>query len=406
MNVTGIRADFPFLMREEGERFIYFDNAATAQKPRQVIDTIADTYAYHTANVFRGAHSHAEEVTDMYERARHTIARFIGAEIHEIVMTPGATQGINCVAYTWGEMFIQAGDEIVVSQMEHHSNFLPWQQLALRKGAILRVVPVTHEGFFDMDAYLRVLSHRTKLVAITHTSNVLGVTNDVTQICTHAHAVGARVLVDAAQSIAHRCISVRDIGADFLVYSGHKIFGPTGIGVLYIKKEVAEEMPPYQFGGGMVSHVGQQYSSWLPVPHKFEAGTPPITQAIGLARALEYMVEKINFDDLSDYEAQLCSRAMTGLMALKGVHVIGPVEYLAQHGHLFSFFVDRMHAHDVAAFLDGGARPIAVRAGHHCAQPLHDALRVAATVRASFCVYNTIEEVDQFVERMARLLGE
>ena len=413
MKFADLRKDFP-VFEEKAEtkqvppeqvspEQIYFDNAATTQKPDQVIQTLANFYAFHTANIFRSVYLKAEEATSIYEEARSIIAEFIGADARETIFTSGTTDGINLIASTWGELHIGAGDEIIVSQMEHHSNFLPWQQLAKKKRAKLVIIPVTADGLLDMEAYEQALSKKTKLVAVTHISNVLGTTNDVKKITTLAHEVGARVLVDAAQSAPHRKLNVHDMGADFLVFSGHKMLGPTGVGILYIKQSLEAEVPPYQFGGGMVSNVCREESVWTKAPHKFEAGTPPIAQAVGLGAAVEYLVNNVNFDALQKHEASLCGRVIDGLQEIDGIKLLGPCEQLKREGHLVSFVVKNMHAHDVAAFLDGAEISVAVRAGQHCAQPLHAILGIPASVRVSFYLYNTLDEVELFIDKMKKL---
>jgi len=400
---SSIRNDFPIFKKKTDKKYIYFDNAATTQKPQQVIDKISDFYAYHTANIFRGVYLQAEETTSLYEQARVCLACFIGAQPCETIFTSGTTEGINFIASTWGRQFIKDGDEILVSQMEHHANFLPWQQLANHVGANIKVVPITDEGLLDMEAYENLLSHKTKLVAITHISNVLGTTNDVKKMTQLAHEVGAHVLVDAAQSAPHIKLDVHDIDADFLAFSGHKMLGPTGIGVLYIKKDLQDKIVPYQFGGGMVAEICREKSFWKEPPHKFEAGTPPIVQAIGLAEAVNYLEKQVSFNELRLHEAALVSRTIDGLSEIPGVRIIGPVKQIKKEGHLVSFLIKDMHAHDVATFLDAGDIAVAVRAGQQCAQPLHDLLGIPATIRVSFYCYNTLEEVDYFIDRMKKL---
>jgi len=403
MNSSIIRNDFPVFEAKTDKKYIFFDNAATTQKPKQVIDRIADFYAYHTANIFRGVYMQAEEVTSLYEQARAQIAQFIGADFCETIFTSGTTDGINFIASTWARQKISAGDEIIVSQMEHHANFLPWQQLAEKVGAQLKIVPITKEGLLDMHAYEQMLSKRTQLVAMTHISNVLGTVNDVKKVTRLAHEAGARVLIDAAQSAPHMKLDVHDIGADFLVFSGHKMLGPTGIGILYMKKELQDFIEPYQFGGGMVAEVCRERSYWKDAPHKFEAGTPPIAQAIGLAEAIRYLNKYVDFEALRKHEAMLVTQTIEGLETVPGVHIVGPVEQLKKEGHLVSFMIENMHAHDIAAFLDADEIAVAVRAGQQCAQPLHALLGVPATVRVSFYCYNTLEEVGYFIDRMKRL---
>ncbi len=401
--VDSIRKDFPFLQKKDATTYIYFDNAATTQKPQQVIEAISNFYAYNTSNVFRSMYLKAEQITSFYEQARSNIASFIGADSSETIFTSGTTEGINFVASTYGTQFLKAGDEIIISQMEHHANFLPWQQLSQRTGIILSIIPITVEGLLDMKAYETMLSSKTKLVAIAHSSNVLGTTNDVALITRLAHSVGARVLIDAAQSAPHMPLNLHDIGVDFAVFSGHKMLGPTGIGVLYIKKELHELVNPYQFGGGMVSEVCREHSCWALAPHKFEAGTPPIVQAIGLSSAIDYLREKVNFNFLRQHETALVSRAIEGLQSIPGIRILGPIDQLKERGHLISFVVDKLHAHDVAAFLDAKDISVAVRAGQQCAQPLHALLGLPASIRISFYCYNTLEEVDSFIDKMKLL---
>lgn len=404
-NIEKIRQDFPFLTKAEAKKrnFIYFDNAATTQKPRIVIDRLSYFYSYQVSNIFRGLYLSAEEATSLYEQARQKIASFIGAHFTETIFTSGATASINFVAATWGEQFINEGDEILVTQMEHHANFLPWQQLAQRKKAVLRIVPITSSGELDVDAYQNMLTSRTKMVAATYVSNVLGTTNDVSYLTQLAHNAGAKILIDGAQAVPHFKVNIHDIGADFLAFSGHKILGPTGVGILYIKSDLLELIEPYQFGGGMVTTVCEEKSYWEQPPRKFEAGTPPIAQAIGLAEAINYLECNIDFDDLRQHEASLVKAALDGLQEMPYVKVIGPLAQLREEGHLLSFTVDGMHAHDVAAFLDGHDISVAVRSGQHCAQPLHAVLGIPATIRISFYLYNTLDEVNCFVDKMKKL---
>lgn len=393
------RSDFPFFVDNP---LGYLDSAATAQKPRSVIDGMAHDYQVHAANVFRGVYQHAERTTERFDQARACIAAFVGAQPDELVITAGTTAGINLVAASWGAQTLVAGDEIIVSVMEHHSNLLAWQQLAERAGAHVQIVPITVDGLLDMCAYERLVSKRTKLVAITHTSNVLGTINDIAAIAQIAHGVGARVLVDAAQAVAHCAINVHKLGADFLVFSGHKLFGPTGVGGLYINRALHESIEPVAVGGGMIATFDWKKPTWLPAPRKFEAGTPPIIEVLGLARAIDY-VNAIGFDAIKNHERILMQRAIAGLQQLRNVRLLGPIKQLAHDGHVLSFVFDGMHAHDVAAYLDSQPRPIAVRAGHHCASPLHTALGINASVRLSVALYNTLEEIDTFLAYMQQL---
>lgn len=401
-----MRKDFPILNQKVGDKpLIYFDTAATSQRPQQVIDTLSSFYTDSNANIHRGIHMLSERATELYETAREKIANFIGAaDSCEVVFTRGTTEGINIVAETWGMENLKAGDEILVSEMEHHANLLPWQRLAQRTGAILKFIPVTPEGKLAMDKLDELITPRTKLVAVTHASNVLGTHVDVKTIGKKAHAVGARILVDAAQSIPHEKIDVQDLDCDFLAFSGHKMLGPTGIGILYIKKELHAALPPYQVGGGIVYEVDFDGARWQEVPQRLEAGTPAIAQAVGLGAAVDYMNERVNFDELKKHEAALTKRAIEGLAPLPKVRLFGPLEDMKKSGHLVNFVVEGMHAHDVAEYLN--CNGIAVRAGHHCAQPLAKKLGIPASVRASFHGYNTLDEVDSFVTAMTGLVTE
>jgi len=401
--VKQLRHDFPILSRKiQGYPLIYFDNASTTQKPHKVIEALVNFYTTTNANIYRGIHTLAEQATCAYEQARVTVARFINALPEEIIFTSGTTEGINFVASTWAEQHIGAGDEIVITELEHHANLLPWQQLALRKGALLKCIPVMPNGTLNMSSLDDIITHKTKLVSVVHVSNAVGTHVDIETIVRKAQRVGARTLIDAAQSVAHQKIDVRALQCDFLVFSGHKIMGPTGIGVLFIKKELHEEIPPYQFGGAMVEHATVELATWRQAPHKFEAGTPPIAQAIGLGAAIKYQNQHIDFDILQKYEALLCERVIDGLSKLPEVKILGPLAQLKQNGHLVSFLVKNIHSHDVAAFLN--SRGIAVRAGHHCAQPFAYALGYDASVRVSFYFYNTLEEVEFFLSVMKELV--
>lgn len=398
-----LRKDFPILSQKiNGYPLIYFDNAATAQKPQCVIDALVSFYTTVNANVYRGIHSFAEQATELFDTARATVAQFIGALPEEIIFTSGTTEGINFIASTWGQQYIQEGDEIVITELEHHANLLPWQQLALKKGAVLKCIPVNCDGTLDMSTIDTIITHRTKLVAVVHVSNAVGTHNDVATIAQKAHAVGARILVDAAQSVAHQFIDVKRLHCDFLVFSGHKLMGPTGIGVLFIKKDLHEQIEPYQYGGGMVENATFLHATWRKAPHKFEAGTPAIAQAIGLATAVDYIHTNIDFNELATHEAQLCSRLIDGLSLYPTITILGPLSQLKQNGHMVSFFIKDIHSHDVAAFLN--SRGIAVRAGHHCAQPFAARLGYDASVRVSFYCYNTQEEVDYLLSVIAELM--
>ncbi len=396
-NLEKLRLDFPILQQKiDHHPFIYFDSAATAQMPYQVLEAISNYYTTYKSNVDRGLYRFAEQTTRQYEHARSKVAEFIAAQPSEIVFTSGTTDGINTVALIWARYNLQAGDEIIVSAIEHHSNFLPWQQLAEEKGLMLTIIPVDEQGQVDLSIYFAALSTKTKLVAMVHTSNLLGATNDIALISAAAHQVGAKMLVDAAQSIAHQKIDVVELGCDFLVFSGHKLYGPTGVGCLFISKAVQTECHPYKFGGSMVYSAGYEESYWKNAPYCFEAGTPPIAQAIGLAAAIEYLQEYVDFKALAEHEDTLVAAAIAGLQALDF-----QIVSMASAGHVVTFFDQEIHAHDIAMFLD--SHGIAVRAGNHCVQPYHEKLDVESTVRISFALYNTMAEVDRFLQVMAQL---
>ncbi|MBV8660949.1 MAG: aminotransferase class V-fold PLP-dependent enzyme [Candidatus Dependentiae bacterium] len=398
-NLEKLRLDFPILQQKVHDHpLIYFDSAATAQMPHIAMDEILEYYATYKSNVDRGLYSFAEKTTLHYEQARTAIAEFIGAQSTELVFTSGATDGINMVARIWAAHNVQAGDEIIISQAEHHSNFLPWQHLAQEKNCILTILPIDESGLLDMKTYYAALSEKTKLVAIFHTSNILGTTNDIGSIVAAAHQVGAKVLVDAAQSVAHKKIDVVDLGCDFLVFSGHKLYGPTGIGCLFIKKAIHEQCYPHKFGGSMVYSAGYDESFWKNAPYCFEAGTPPIAQAIGLGAVVKYLNENVDFAITAQHENALVARAAAGLQEL-GFHLLHPID--SGHHHLITFYDTTVHGHDIAMYLDSYG--IAVRAGNHCVQPYHEKLELESTVRVSFAFYNTMAEVERFLEVMALL---
>lgn len=401
--MKNLRADFPILQQKiNNQPLVYFDSAATSHKPQRVIDAIVDFYTRYNANVGRGIHSLAEQATSSYEDARETIADFIGAQPEEIIFTRGTTEGINFVAATWAMQNIKSGDEILLTEMEHHSNLLPWQQVAQKTGALLKFIPVTDDGLLDVQKLPDLLSAKTKLVSVVHVSNALGTHNDVELIVREAQKAGAKVLIDAAQSVPHQKTDVKKLGCDFLVFSGHKILGPTGIGVLYIKSALHDKILPYQCGGGMIFSAGLQKSTFLPAPQKFEAGTPAIGQAVGLAAAIDYINKEVDFNQLKKHEAQLCTQLINGLQNINGITTLGPQDQLKKRGHLVSFTVDGIHPHDVAAYLNQYG--ICVRAGHHCTQPLHNKLGISASVRASFYIYNTAQEVDFLLEKLKQLV--
>jgi cysteine desulfurase/selenocysteine lyase len=395
--MKNIRSDFPILKKTINTHpLIYLDNAATSQKPQPVIDALTAFYTQHNTNVHRGVYAFAEEATTLYENARVAVARFLNAAADEIVFTSGTTHGINAVAFGWALHHIHPGDEILLTELEHHSNLVVWQQIAHMRKAHLKFIPVLPDGTLDLSSLDSLISKKTKLVSMIHVSNAVGTHNPIEVIIKAAHAVGAYTLVDAAQSAPHQKLDVAAIGCDFLLFSGHKMLGPTGIGVLYIASRMHDQMQPYQFGGGMVYDVDYQSATWQKAPHKFEAGTPPIAQAIGLQAAIEYLHKNVNFDQLRAHEAALCARVIDELSTIKKITLLGPIEQLRQNGHLVSFTVDGMHAHDVAEYLNKYG--VCVRAGHHCAQPLAKKLGIAASVRASFYAYNTMAEVERFLE--------
>jgi cysteine desulfurase/selenocysteine lyase len=397
-----IRKDFPFLQQKQNDKpIIYFDNAATTQKPQAVIDAITHYYSYQNAPIHRSVYAAAENVTALYEQARAAIAHFINAKPSEIIFTKGTTESINAVATAWALRTIKAGDEIVVTEIEHHSNLVPWQQVCEATGATLKFIPIHNDGTLNLDGIDNIITRKTKLVAVSHVSNALGSHSDIAYIIHKAHDSGARCLIDAAQSAPHQTIDVQALKPDFLVFGGHKMLAPTGIGILYIASHLHEQMAPYQFGGGMVFNVEKYTATWLKSPQKFEAGTPPIAQAIGFGAAIEYLNKNVSFDLLASHEAALCSRLIDGLNTIKQVHVLGPVKQLKQKGHLVSFFIDGIHAHDVATYL--GNNGVYMRAGHYCAQPLAERLGLDASVRASFYCYNLLEEIDQLIILIEKL---
>ena len=391
-----IREDFPLLERTiGGKRLIYLDSASTSQKPRAVLDALQAYYRDYNANVHRGIYRIAEEATARYEGAREKLAAFLGApRAEEIIFTRGTTEAINLVAATWGRVNIGAGDEIVITEMEHHSNIVPWQLLAAERGARLRYIPVTDEGRLDLSTLDRLLGERTKLVTLTHQSNVLGTINPVRQIAERAHAVGARVLIDAAQSVPHQSVNVAALGADFLAFSGHKMLGPTGSGGLWARYELLEAMPPYHGGGEMIMRVDLDRSTYKAPPHKFEAGTPNIADSIVLGVAVDYL-RVLGLAAIAAHEADLVAYALRRVREIPGLRVLGPTVPVDRGGAL-SFTMDVVHPHDIAQVLD--QEGIAVRAGHHCAQIVHRRFDVEASARASLHLYNDREDIDALVD--------
>jgi cysteine desulfurase/selenocysteine lyase len=389
-DVEAIRADFPILAREVyGKPLVYLDNGASAQKPVQVLNAMDEAYRRYYSNVHRGIHKLSQEATDAFEAARDKVAGFVGTENHdEIVFTRGATEAINLVANAWGDRHLKAGDEIVVTVLEHHANIVPWQMLRERTGCEIRVVPLTPDGTPDMAVFDELLGPRTKLLAVAHISNVLGTVLPVREMIDKAHAVGAKVLLDGCQAAPHMPIDVKALGCDFYVFSAHKLYGPTGIGVLWAPFEILSEMPPYQGGGEMIARVTFEETTYKEPPHRFEAGTPAIVEAIGLGAAVDY-VQGIGLDAIAAHEESLLRYATERMTAIEGVTIYGTAKEKAA---IVSFNVAGPHAHDVGTILDRSG--VAVRAGHHCAQPLMDYLDVPATARASFGLYNTKAEVD------------
>ena len=394
LDVEAIRDDFPILKQKIDPPLVYLDSAASSQKPNRVIEALSEYYRSYNANIHRGIYRISEKATAMYEESRKKIARFINARRpRQIIFTRNTTESINIVAYSWGNANLSAGDEILVSVMEHHSNLVPWQLLAQRTGAKLKFIEVTDEGFLHLEDLNRLLTERTKLVAITHVSNVLGTVNPVQSITTAAHAVGAKVLIDAAQSVPHLPVDVQAINCDFLAFSGHKMCGPTGIGVLYGKLDLLEEMPPFLGGGSMIRTVQRERSTYADLPQKFEAGTPSIAQAIGLGAAVDYLNE-IGLDAIHPHEQDLLEYAHQKLSEIEGITIYGPKP--RHRVGAITFNLDRIHAHDVAGILDQDG--VAIRAGHHCTQPLMQRFGVIATARASFYLYNKLEEVDSLYD--------
>lgn len=401
-DVAAVRADFPILARtvhdrpnRPGRPLVYLDSAASAQKPRQVIDAISGFYEADYANVHRGLHYLSGRATQLYEAARETVRGFINAgSEREIVFTRSATEAINLVASSYGRAFLQEGDEIILTDMEHHANIVPWQMVREATGAVLKVVPVPEDGSFDLAAFEALVGPRTKLVALTHCSNVLGTVVPAADITRIAHDRGVPVLFDGSQAVVHMPVDVRAIGADFYAFTGHKLYGPTGIGVLYGKEDLLDRMPPFQGGGDMIRTVTFDETTYADLPAKFEAGTPPIAQAIGLAAAIDY-VESIGRDAIAAHEHELLRYATDRLAAIPGLEIIGRAEDKAA---IVSFSMDCAHPHDIGTLVD--QRGVAVRAGHHCAQPLMSRYGVSATTRASFGLYNTMAEVDVLADAL------
>ena len=391
-SVARIRTDFPILSREvNGSPLVYLDNAATSQTPQAVIDTIADYYTRYNANIHRGVHALSQEATDAYEKARHTIQVHFNAEhTQEIIFTSGTTHGINIVASGYAQL-LQSGDELLVSAMEHHSNIVPWQMLCEKTGAVLKVIPMLPDGNLDQEAFLELLSERTQLVFVNHVSNALGTVNPIAEIITKAHAVGAKVLIDGAQAAPHIKTDLQALDIDYYVTSAHKLCGPTGVGILYGKSALLNELPPYQGGGEMIATVTFEKTTYADLPHKFEAGTPNIAGGIAFGAALDY-INSIGLEDIAAYEQELLDYATTQLKTIEGVRIYGEAQ---EKTAVISFLVGDIHPYDMGSILD--KMGIAVRTGHHCAQPIMDFFQIPGTIRASFSFYNTFEEVDRFI---------
>jgi len=398
-NIEEIRAQFPALQRTVyGKPLIYLDNGATSQKPQMVIDSISHYYSSDNANIHRGVHFLSQQATTQYEKARKTIQSFINAKFnHEIIFTKGTTDGINLVSCSFGEL-LRSGDEIMISAMEHHSNIVPWQMLCERKGCVLKVIPIHENGELNLEEFENLLSEKTKLVSITHISNTLGTINPIKQIIDKSHAVGAKVLIDGAQAIQHVKIDVQELDCDFYVFSSHKVFGPTGVGVLFGKEVILNEMPPYQGGGDMIAKVTFEKTTYNELPFKFEAGTPNISGGIATGKALEF-VNSLDMNAIHKHETELLNYAQSELLKIEGLKIIGTAKNKTS---VVSFVVNGIHPFDIGTLLD--KQGVAVRTGHHCTQPLMDFYKIPGTIRASFAFYNTVEEIDVFIHALKRSL--
>ena len=393
LDVIEFRSQFPILSRKiKGKDLIYFDNAATSQKPLTVIDSISNYYKGYNANIHRGLHTLADEATAAYESSREATRAFINAtHKEEIIFTKGTTEGINLVASTWGKTNLNPGDEIILSTLEHHSNIVPWQMIAEKKGAVIKVIPINDEGILDMKAFGEMLTDRTKIISIIHVSNALGLINPIDEIISKAHANNTLVLLDGAQSAVHLDIDVKQLDCDFFVFSGHKIYGPTGVGVLYGKKQLLQAMPPYQGGGEMIKEVSFEKTIYNELPFKFEAGTPNIADVIALKSAIDF-IESYGKDIMRNHEDQLLQHATEQLRTIPGLKIIGDISNKVS---IISFVAEGIHPQDLAVLLDN--QGVAVRTGHHCTQPLMKRLGIVGTTRASFAAYNTKEEIDLFI---------
>jgi cysteine desulfurase / selenocysteine lyase len=400
LDIESIRKDFPLLGRKvHGKPLVYFDNGATSQKPQPVIDALQRYYSEENSNIHRGVHYLSELATSLYEEARKKLRRFVNARrLEEIIFVRGTTEAINLVAQSYGRKFLGAGDEIIVSAMEHHSNIVPWQMLCEQVGARLRVIPINHDGELLLDEFRRLLNDRTKFVSVTHVSNALGTVTPVQEIVRLAHEKGLPVLLDGAQAVPHLAVDVQEIGCDFYAFSGHKMFGPTGVGVLYGRAELLDKMPPYQGGGDMISLVTFEKTHYNVLPYKFEAGTPHIAGGIGLGAAVDYLAS-LDWEQVAAHERDLLEYATQAITKIDGLRIIGTAQ---EKAGVISFVLDHVHAHDVGTILD--QEGVAVRAGHHCAMPVMQRFGVPATTRASFAFYNTRAEIDVLVGALHRVL--
>jgi len=400
LDINKIRADFPILAEKiRNKPLVYLDNAATCQKPQAVIDSIVNLYSHDYANVHRGVHTLSMRSTDKFEGARTKVKEFINAASEkEIIFVRGATEAINLVAQTYGKTNIKAGDEILITAMEHHSNIVPWQMLCQQTGAILKVAPINLQGELIYDEFEKLISDKTRLVSVVHMSNALGTINPVKKIIAAAHAKGIPVLLDGAQAIPHMAVDVQDLDCDFYVFSGHKLYAPSGIGALYGKQALLEAMSPYQGGGDMIRKVTFEETEYNVLPYKFEAGTPSIADAVGLGAAIDYL-NTVGMDNIAAYEAELLAYATEKAKQIKGLRIIGEAEH---KGAILAFVLDKIHPHDIGTMLD--SLGIAVRAGHHCAMPVMDFFEVPATARASFAIYNTKEEIDVLMKGIESLI--
>ena len=404
LDVHSIRADFPILTRtvRDGKPLVYLDSGATSQKPLPVLDAERDFVLHHNAATHRGAHQLAEEATDAYEHARELVAGFVGCAIDEVIFTKNCTEGLNLVSYVLGydragQYRVSAGDEIIISEAEHHANLIPWQELCRRTGATLKWFPLRDDGRLDLDAVE--ITERTKVVAVTHASNVTGAITDVATVVERAHQVGALVVLDACQSVPHMPVNFTALGVDFAAFSGHKMLAPSGVGVLYGRAQILQALPPFLTGGSMIEHVTMEKTTYAPPPQRYEAGVPNMSQVVGLGAAVEYL-DSLGMDNVFAHEQEITSYALQELGKLTGVHIVGPTTP-ENRGSAISFTIDGIHSHDIGQFLDDDG--IAVRVGHHCAEPLHTHFGLSGTTRASFYIYNTLDEVDRLVDGITRV---